>query len=321
MTKKSKLIIAGSTVLAGTIITGIAVPLSQKANQPTPEQKQEQEKIPALTEENKGQVDSQKDSTEDKQQNSAEAGSGEKTEENSAQEETKPQVDSQKDSTEDKQQNGAEAGSGEKTEENSAQEETKPQVDLQNNSTEDKQQNGEKAGSGGKTEENNKVTEPMKSQVDSQNNGNGNQQNNGEIGKKVENSNAVESSEQKGTELKSKLTPVILYFFNGDFFLRLLTSKATFEKIKNDRLAFTLDKGGLKIDELASEFPQSGHTSYYRNYYDEPNGNVSFEIISNRSYGSDPKEKGKYKVTKVWLSNDSSKTNLLDKESNTEDVK
>lgn len=53
MNKKNKLIMVGSVVLGGSIITGIAVSLSQKTNELTPEQKQEQEKITALTKEYK----------------------------------------------------------------------------------------------------------------------------------------------------------------------------------------------------------------------------------------------------------------------------
>ncbi len=321
MTKKSILIIAGSTVLAGSVITGIAVPLSQKANQSTPEQKQEQQQDDSKktgenseqVETNKQQDDSQKDNqstpeqkqeqekipalTEEKQQNGAEAGSGEKTEENSAQaESTKPQVDSQKDSDTQKQQDEVEAGSGEKAEENSTQvESTKPQVDSQKDSTKEEQQNGVESASG----EDNKAAQPMESQVDSQNNGTEKQQNNGEVGEKVENSSDVESSEQKGTELQSQLTPVNLLFRDGYFFLRLRTSKTTFDKIKKDRLEFTLDKGNREYDELASEITQSNHTAYYLNYLDQGNDNVSFEITSEQRYGSDPNEKGTYKVTKV----------------------
>ncbi|AHH45365.1 hypothetical protein [Mesomycoplasma bovoculi] len=279
MTKKSKLIIAGSTVLAGSIIIAIAVPLSQKANQPTPEQKQEQQQDDdsKKTGENSGQVET------NKQQDDLQKANQPTPEQKQEQEKTPPlteenkgQVDSQKDSTKEKQKDGAESASG----------------------------------------EDNKAAQPMKSQVDSKNNGTENQQNGPEVSGKVEKHDTIESIKQKGTELQSQLTPVNLYFRDKYFFLRLQTSKTTYDKIKNDRLKFVLEKGLREYIEQAAEVEQNHQTSYYLNYLDEHNGNVSFEITSDQSYGGND-EKGTYKVTKVWLSKDPSETNLLKKDSKT----
>ncbi|AJQ45396.1 hypothetical protein JM47_02290 [Ureaplasma diversum] len=123
-------------------------------------------------------------------------------------------------------------------------------------------------------------------------------------------------------ELKSKLTPIKLTFEDKYFYLRLRTSKATFDNnIKNDRLKFELDKGNGVFEEFASKINQGGHDAYYLNYLDEQNGFVSFAISSEQGYGTDPREKGTYKVTKVWLSSDTTKKNLLIGNSNTVDVK
>ncbi|AHH45366.1 hypothetical protein [Mesomycoplasma bovoculi] len=150
MIKKTKLIIIGSTVLAGSTITGIAVPLSQKANQPTPEQKQEQEKIPALTKE--------------KQQNPVESGSGEKTKENSG------QVEVPKDSAEEKQKDGAESGSGGKIEENNkAAESMESQANSQKDSNTQKQQDKVESPSGGKVEETKSIEISVEKQRDEYN--------------------------------------------------------------------------------------------------------------------------------------------------------
>lgn len=85
----------------------------------------------------------------------------------------------------------------------------------------------------------------------------------------------------------------------------------TFEQIKNDRLKFNLDKGEVESIETASAF--QGTPNFYI-INSQNDNNVTFSITSNLPYG-DEKEKGTYKVTRVWLSSDNSETNLLSESS------
>ncbi|KEZ23320.1 hypothetical protein [Ureaplasma diversum] len=204
---------------------------------------------------------------------------------------------------------GSNSQSGKKTEEGNSQTETgKPQPDPQTNSTEN-QQSGSQPSK--KADESNSQTETGKPQPNPQ----ANSTENAQPGMKAE-----DPDKQKEMDLKSKLTLVTFSRQQSYFWLRLNTSKETFDKLKDGRLKFLLDKGNGTFEEQASLFEQGGRKAYYVNDKVEADGSVSFSISSDQPYGGNQNEKGKYKVTQIWLLGDDSKNNLLNQNNKTVDV-
>ncbi|AJQ45339.1 hypothetical protein JM47_01870 [Ureaplasma diversum] len=123
-------------------------------------------------------------------------------------------------------------------------------------------------------------------------------------------------AKKEAEEVKSSLTPVSIRIENDKYiWLKLKTTNQTFSKIEAKRLKFTLNNGkGGEFVENAAGFGPTNKTIYYQNKKVESDGSVTFEISSDQKYGAE-NEKGTWKVTQVWLSDDTTETNLLTKQS------
>ncbi|KEZ23503.1 GA module-containing protein [Ureaplasma diversum] len=127
-----------------------------------------------------------------------------------------------------------------------------------------------------------------------------------------------EEAKKQADEIKQdQITSAKLTIGNDKYFwLELTASKETYDKLKDKRLMFNLDKiGGNEGIEFATRFKVGENAFTFHKFIKNEGSNVIFQISSDQAYGAE-NEKGKYRVTKIWLENDVTETNLLKTPSN-----